>query len=89
MYIFLLTEYFSGDCSQYCEMNNYFLAFLSILRPSNGQSGRDTFFPSEKDIYRVKGVRYNTYHCNESGHNNSNPERSYPPLPGLLEAIIS
>jgi hypothetical protein len=38
-------------------MNNYFLAFLSIRRPSNGQSVRGTFFPSEKDIYRVKGVR--------------------------------
>lgn len=70
-------------------MNNYFLALLAVLGPSDGQSVRGTFFPSEKDIYRVKGVRYNTYHRNESGHNNSNPERSYLRLTGLLEAIIS
>lgn len=89
MYIFLLTEYFSRDCCQHCQMNNYFLAFLSVLGPSTGQSVRGPFFPSEKDVYRVKGVRYNTYHCNESGHNNSNPERSYLRLTSLLEAIIS
>lgn len=70
-------------------MNNDFLAAPSMLGPSNGQSARGPFFLSEKDIYRGKGVRYNIYHRNESGHNNSDPERSYLRLTGSPEAIIS
>lgn len=89
MYTVLLTEYFSGDGCQECERSNYLLALPSTHGPSNGQSVRGPRFPSAEDTRRVKGVRYNIYRGNESGHNNSNPERSCLRLAGSLEAMMS